>query len=121
MPRAVLIVIAAALFACSKSPQWKTRELQRVTSPAGWCVASVIVFDGSSRSSNTQVFLSFDGGKCGSGAVSFDRADVPLTLRWVDATTLEVAYPKDLVPTRNASGEFLQCFDRKVHVILSAA
>src|SRR2546430_1962214 len=107
MPRAVLIVIAAALFACSKSPPWKSRELQRVTSPAGWCVASVIVFDGSPHSSNTQVFLSFDGGKCGSGAVSFDRADVPLTLRWVDATTLEVAYPKDLVPTRNASGEFL--------------
>jgi len=91
-----------------------------VTSPAGWCVASVIVFDASPRSSNTQVLLSFDDGRCGSGAVSFDRANVPITVRWVDATTLEVSYPKDLVPERNASGEFLQCFDRRVHVILSA-
>src|SRR2546425_477025 len=116
-----VIAILATLLACSKSqPAFNTRELSHVASPAGWCVASVVVFDGSPASSNTQVLLSFDGGKCGSGAVSFDRADVPLELRWVDATTLEVRYPKDATPVRNASGEFLQCFDRRVHVILSA-
>jgi hypothetical protein len=116
-----LFAIFVSLFACSKAPPaFTTREISHVASPAGGCVASVVVFDGSPGGSNTQVLLSFDGGKCGSGAVSFDRADVPLELRWLDATTLEVRHPKDATPIRNASGEFLQCFDRKVHVILSA-
>ena len=70
------------------------------------------------------MLLSFDGGKYGSGAVGIDSADVkPLELTLgSDATTLQVRHPKDATPTRNAwESEFLQCFDRKVHVIPSPA
>ena len=123
MPPHLLSIPFAALMlvSCSKAPPaFTTRESSRVISPAGWCVASIVEFNGTAGGGNTQVLLMFDEGKCGSGAVSFDRTGVPLQLRWVGATTLEVRYPKDASPIRNASGEFLQCRDRKVHVILSA-
>ena len=118
----VISILGVALAACSKPllPPVLTRESSRLVSPAGWCVASVVVFDDPAAVANTQVLLSFDGGRCGAGAVSFTGSDVPVQLHWTDATTLEVRYPQGATFSRNASGEFLQCFDRTVHVVLSS-
>ena len=118
---AVMLAVVFALGACWKPqpPPVSTRELSRVVSPAGWCVASVVVFEDSTTISNTQILLSFDGGRCGSGAVYFDGGDVPLELRWIDAATLEVRCPAGASFRRNASGEVIQCWDRKVQVIVS--
>lgn len=122
VPRVIAVLCAATLLACSKEPPaFSTREHSSVESPSGWCVASIVDFGGRGKSgSNTQVLLMFDGGKCSAGAVNFEGAGVPLELRWMDAATLEVRYPKGSKFTRNGSGEILQCSDRKVHVILSA-
>ena len=119
----VISIVGIVLAACSKPslPPVTTRESTRVVSPAGWCVASVVVFEDPATVSNTQVLLSFDGGRCGAGAVSFDGADVPLQLHWIDATTLEVRHPRGASFSRNASGDFLYCLERKVHVVLSPA
>src|ERR1700694_5546719 len=115
-----LAVVLLVVFAgCRRhAGDMTTREWSRVKSPEGWCEASVVEFDWPSRA-NTQILLAFDGGRCGAGAVTFDGSHSDLELRWSDATTLEVRYPKQLTPTRNPSGEYIQCFDRKVHVILS--
>lgn len=67
------------------------------------------------------VLLSFDGGRCGSGAVHSKAPRPDFELRWLDATTLEVAHARDVPVGRNASGEVLQCGGphRRVRVVLA--
>jgi hypothetical protein len=90
-----------------------------VRSPAGWVEAYIVESTFDADDQNTQVLLSFDEGRCGSGAVSALGTDHGLELRWIDATTLEVQHPQALEMTRNASGEILQCGNRKVRVLLA--
>jgi hypothetical protein len=56
---------------------------------------------------------------CGIGAVSAQGRFLGLQLRWIDPTTLEVIHPRNVPTSRNASGEYLQCGPRKVHVMLT--
>ena len=118
----VAFVASGFLFACSEarrdSPTAGVRTLSEIRSPAGWCVASTVEIDAGKGSQNTQVFLAFDGG-CGAGAVAFDGLNLGLQLRWLDDTSLEVGHPQSASPTRNANGEIIQCFKRKVRVILT--
>ena len=115
---AAAILGAVATAGCDGSPvSADDSERLVVVSPAGWCKAYVADFDFGEGTS--QVLLSFDDGRCGSGAVSFRGRRVDLGLRWIDSTTLEVAYPRDVQPERNASGEVIQCLDRKVRVLLA--
>jgi hypothetical protein len=92
----------------------------RVASPAGWVEAYVEEWRTGPSNGNTQVMLSFDNDRCGSGAVSAQGRNLGLQLRWIDPTTLEVTHPDNVVMSRNASGEYLQCGPRKVHVLLTA-
>lgn len=95
----------------------KAKIVERVVSPAGWCVASL---HESPEGHNTSVILDFDNGRCGAGAVHFSGTGHPIHLRWLDAETLEVAHPEEVRAQRNASGEVIQCFKRKVRVVLVA-
>jgi hypothetical protein len=91
----------------------------RVVSPAGWVSAYVDEYRDGPSGGMTQVILSFDNDTCGAGAVAAPGFDLGLRLRWTDPTTLEVIHPQNLAMRRNASGEYLQCGPRKVHVVLT--
>lgn len=65
----------------------------------------------------TQVVLQFPRG-CGSGSAAAYASNLNLELRWIDNENLEVRHPEGVIFQHNASGETLQCFDRKVRVIL---
>jgi hypothetical protein len=111
--RFALAVGVAAILAC----QEKGLETRlHVPSPSGWCKAYVLDYE----HAHSQVILEFDGGKCGSGAVTALADHAPLYLRWLDATTLEVQHPSGVRMERNASGEVLQCGGphRRVRVVL---
>ena len=91
----------------------------RAASPAGWVTAYVEETRGGPSGGVTQIILSFDNDTCGAGAVAASGLDLGLRLRWSDPTTLEVIHPQNLEMRRNASGEYLQCGPRKVHVVLT--
>jgi len=111
--RLALVVGAAAIIAC-QDKGLDTRL--HVPSPSGWCKAYVFDYE----HAYSQVILEFDGGKCGSGAVTALADHAPLYLRWLDATTLEVQHPSGVRMERNPSGEVLQCGGphRRVRVVL---
>lgn len=109
------LVLAVVFFVQSRGA---SDSRPRVRSPAGWCDAYVVRLS----ETNAQVMLDFDHGSCGSGAVSA-LGDAPaLEIRWLDATTLEVAHAASVAMMRNASGEVIQCGgpDRRVRVVLRA-
>jgi len=123
MRRVSFLHVLMFLAACSCREQldsgFSTRNTVEVTSPAGWCTASVVETTYEHPSSQvTQVLLSFDGGACGSGAASSTGTGLGLQLRWLDDTTLEVRHPASTPMTRNASGDVLQCRSRRVRVVL---
>lgn len=92
------------------------KQLARVPSPSGWCEAYIVEWG----DDNSQVMLEFDGGACGSGAVSAFGKEPGLQLRWLDSTTVEVQHAKGVQMERNASGEVIQCGGphRRVRVVL---
>jgi hypothetical protein len=111
----ILATLSVLLNGCSDDP---FTEIQRIQSPAGWCDAIVWEYNENEQSRYTQVYLSFDNGKGGSGAVSFDQIGINLELKWIDSETLEVSYPGNVPFTRNASGERLQFLNRIITVKL---
>ena len=117
-----LVIIALLLVGCSERPVSqdapKITKSDGIVSPEGWCVASVYEIE-DVKERNTQVLLDFDQGKCGSGAVSFNGTQHHLKLHWIEKDKLEIRYPSGLKPQRNASGEVLQCGERKVLVKLT--
>ena len=89
-------------------------------SPGGWAKARLIQVD-----SLTQVYISFDRGRCGSGSVPTFRAHPRIALTWRDSVTLEVAVPPDL-PLQPAPGSHeldhrVQCYARFVNVTIRRA
>jgi len=92
------------------------KRTARVASPSGWCEAYIVEWS----DDNSQVMLDFDGGACGSGAVSALGKAPCLQLRWLDPTTVEVQHAADVRMQRNASGEVIQCGGphRRVRVVL---
>jgi hypothetical protein len=101
------------LLACSDSG--REGVAARITSPAGWAEGQIVEheFD------NTQVRVVFDGGSCTAGSVSSHGVRLGLRLRWIDDTTLEVAYPPGVMLDRPPSGPIAKCGDREVRVVLA--
>ena len=64
------------------------------------------------------VLLDFDRGKCSASAIEFQRRGLSLEMQWLDPTTLEIRYPKDVSPTcdDDASEHFLECDGLRVRV-----
>jgi hypothetical protein len=110
-------LVAAGLVAFVGCTEKALDTRLHVPSPSGWCEAYVFDYE----QNYSQVALAFDGGKCGRGAVTAWADHVPLQLRWLDATTLEVRHPGGVRMERNASGEVLQCGGphRRVRVVLT--
>jgi len=116
----LIVVGVISLVGCGSraAPHLEAGESPHVPSPSGWCEAYVVEFDNGPNAQETQVMLSFDGGRGGAGAVTAPGLGLGLVLRWLDPTTLEVQHPKEIQLTYGASGEWLQFWAHKVHVVL---
>lgn len=113
------VLVSAWLIAtagCAKVTHEGDNERVSKLSPSGWCVARVL---DSRETQNTSVLLDFDSGKCYAGAVHFKGTGIKIGLRWIADDTLEVRYPVGAVPEINASGGVIQCFSRRVRVVLT--
>jgi hypothetical protein len=108
--------LAVQLTSCSSDIETSIAEYGHIKSPDG--DAEAYVYENSADSKLlTQVTIKFPG-NCYSGAVAAYRSDLKLELRWENDETLEVRHPQGVDFERNASGETVQCFSRKVHVRL---
>jgi hypothetical protein len=93
----------------------------RAMAPSKSCEATVETNEWPDNK-NTQVRLNFNNHEedCGTPvAVWFDGLHSDLEVHWMGATILDVRYPKNISPNRDSSGELIQCYDRKIHVVLS--
>src|SRR5690242_7917346 len=115
---ALLLAVATLLFTgYDAEPIPSVEPYAQATSPDGAVNASVFEHTGDAGEI-TQVLLGFPNG-CGSGAVAAYRVGLRLELRWIDNDNLEVIHPPGVQFTQNASGDVIQCRDRKVRVHLS--
>lgn len=115
------IVIVTQRWMLGFEPQSQGRHtiVARTMSPSKSCEATVETNEWPDNK-NTQVLLNFNdhGEDCGTPtAVWFDGLHSDVEVHWIDATTLEVRYPKGISSNRN-SGELIQCYDRKIRVVL---
>ena len=106
------------LSGCDPEPIPPVVPYAQAASPDGLISAAVFGHTGGAGAI-TQVLLGFPNG-CGSGAVSAYRVGLRLELRWIDNDNLEVIHPPGTEFTRNASGDVIQCNDRRVRVHLSS-
>lgn len=119
-PFAAVILAGSAILllgGCVPEPVPAVVPYAEAISPDGAVRASVFE-NTSDAGALTQVLLGFPNG-CGSGSVVAYRVGLHLELRWMDDDNLEVIHPPGVEFTRNASGDVIQCNDRKVHVHLS--
>jgi hypothetical protein len=81
-------------------------------SPSGAYVAYV-----REQKTSSSVLIAFEGGSA--LAMKFDGTHLPLKLRWLDSTTLQVGYPKEVRPTcdEDAVDHDVDCFGPKVRVL----
>jgi len=84
-------------------------------SPNGRAKARVMQMD-----SVSQVWISFDRGRCGGGSVSTLRPNADIGLSWRDSMTLEVSVPVDLAlqpaPASSQLDHRVQCYGDVVNV-----
>ena len=118
-----VLVIAAPLISCDDDDSFEWASKPHAISPSGWCVAYVQENTSPSSSGWSAVLLdlkSADRHQCCATAVEFHRTGVPLEMRWLDPTTLEVRYPKDISPywPCDVSEHVAQCIGRSVRVVL---
>jgi len=119
-----LFGIAALFASCDEdddSYEWRAKP--HAVSPSGWCVAYVQEAKDPSLSGWSAVLLDLKGpdrGQCSATAVEFHRTGVPLEMRWLDPTTLEVRYPKGISPywPCDVLEHVAQCVGRSVRVVL---
>jgi hypothetical protein len=81
-------------------------------SPSGSCVAYV-----EEDTTSSSVLLVFQGGSA--RTMEFSGTRLPIQLRWLDSSTLQIRYPKEIRPTcdDDAVEHVVDCFGPKVRVI----
>ena len=118
MSRWLLAGVSVIAFACS-SENLADWNQPGVLSPDGTAKARVVHIEGSTSS---QVYISFDRGRCGAGSISAPGPDPDLTLSWRDSATLEVSAPAGLfldpAPASHELEHRVQCHDRIVQVVV---
>lgn len=112
-----LSVVACLLLAigCSSDNGFSSTRSQTITSDVGH-QAYIVEGHYGQGDSNTQVIVMFNGGKCGSGVVAGVGTDLGLSINWVGLDQLHINNPKNVVLTRNANGETIQCLNKKITV-----
>jgi hypothetical protein len=114
-----MFAMAIPLVSCSKSDDnYVWAELPHAISPSGWCVAYIQEAKTTPGSEWSAVLLDIDKGKCSAKAVEFHQVSVPLKMRWLDSTSLEISYPKDVSPACDTPEQLVECAGRRVRVVL---
>jgi len=117
--RFALLGVASLLASACSSENLADWNEPGVLSPDGRAKARLIHIDDSPSS---QVYVSFDHGRCGAGSISAAGAHPDVTLSWRDSTTLEVSAPADLplepAPASRELEHRVQCFDHIVQVVV---
>ena len=112
------------LISCDEDYSYEWKWKPHATSPSGWCTAFVQENRTESPSGWSAVQLAIRGvdrSFCSGGAVDFPQAGVPVEMHWLDPTTLEVRYPKEIVPNLPCPyvpEHIVECAGRRVRVIL---
>jgi hypothetical protein len=118
MSRWLLASSLVIAFACS-SENLADWNQPGVLSPDGNAKARLIHIEGSPSS---QVYISFDRGRCGAGSISTPGLDPDITLSWRDSSTLEVSASSDLAlqpaPASRTLEHQVQCYERSVQVVV---
>jgi len=117
-----MLALPLFLVSCGRpDDSFEWAEKPHAISSSGWCVAYVQEAKDASGSEWTAVLLDFDRGKCSGTAIQFQRIGLSLKMHWLDPTTLEVHYPKDVSPTcdTDASEHFVECDGFRVRVVPS--
>jgi hypothetical protein len=113
----ILISIAFAA-ACGNVADWNAPG---IVSPGGWAKARVMELD-SGDAGSSQLYISFDKGRCGAGSISATGVGLDMRLAWLDDHTLQVSVPKDLAlspaPASRTLSHRVQCLSRKVDVVV---
>ena len=112
----------AILFGCVEhlDPADGTRVVERAVSPSGCCKAEIVEFTTEAAGGPlTQVLV--DLGGCGGGATGARGTGLGLRMRWVDDSQLEITGPSDLELSHTQADKIVQCWDRKVRIVLLQA
>jgi hypothetical protein len=116
--------IAIFVVSCEEDYSYEWKWKPHATSPSGWCTAYVQKGISSSRPGWSAVELFIQGvdrRPCSGGAVDFRHTDVPVEMRWLDQTTLEVRYPKEITPSwpcPDVPEHVVECGGRRIRVLL---
>jgi len=113
-----IFVAAAVAGTTGCIPQSEPLEYGRTRSPNGLLEAYVYEL-AQPNGGITQIMINFSP-VCGVGSVSTDGLKLKLELRWIDDENLMVIHPPGVELEHNASGEVLQCRDKKVRVHLAS-
>jgi hypothetical protein len=118
-----MLATATLLVSCEEDYSFEWTSKPHATSPSGWCTAFVQENSSASPSGWSAVLLDFKGvsrPQCSGGAVDFQQSGIPIEMRWLDPTTLEVRYPKEVTPfwPCNVSEHVVECDGRRVRVLL---
>jgi hypothetical protein len=117
--KGTLTAVAFSLAAACSSENFADWNEPGVLSPDGRAKARLLHIDGSPSS---QVYISFDRGRCGGGSISAAGRNPDVTLSWQDATTLEISAAADLAlepaPASRELEHRVQCYDHVVDVVV---
>jgi protein involved in sex pheromone biosynthesis len=66
---------------------------------------------------SSSLLIAFEGGEA--VAMRFNGIHLPLELQWLDSSTLQVRYPKEVRPTsdEDAADHVVDCFGPKVRIL----
>jgi hypothetical protein len=113
-----IFALTFALEACDNDIDLNGLDKFHVFSPSGSCVAWV---QENKNLGWTGVLINFQSG-CGHSVMEFDRTDIPIKLQWLNSTTLEIRYPKDVSPKcgHDESNQEVDCFGLgpKIRVVM---
>jgi hypothetical protein len=110
-----LSVVILALAACDNTFHdfsYECADKVHAESPSGSYVAYV-----QEAKTSSSVLIAFEGGSA--GAIEFSVTHLPVELQWLDSSTLQVRYPKEVRPTcdEDSVDHVVDCFGPKVRVL----
>ena len=120
---ASMMAVAMVLGSCDDDEDsfvWASKP--HAVSPEGWCVAYEQEDTSPSPTGSSAVWLNIKNTywrQCSHLAIQFRRTSVPLEMHWMDSTTLEIRYQKD-VPVYwpcDVSENIAECAGRKIRIV----
>jgi len=109
-----------ALVSCDEDDSFEWADKLHAVSPSGSYVAYVQEAKEPLPLGSSEVWVHFRENGGGAHVIGFRGTGVPLKLRWLGPTTLEVRYPKDVSPLcdDDAVDHVVDCFGPKIRAVV---